>query len=291
LLGTLSARFHPPFERIGKDDAVLKSHPSFYWVMGNFIQPLYALRDDDMSEDQQIELVSRCMVGLEMFLRESAEDLLPRSFEKARAFRTVLHRWIEGRKTGQMIMAISLQKTLNGFTVSLQDELDRLPMFTVMKKGNLSIDSLVEGAAQGYPKSVLELTDEFISNEINQAGKCLAFELPTSCGFHILRAVEIGIKGYVHAATGSLPKVNRRNWGEYISQLEEAECGTDFIDVLKILKTKRNPLMHPQDNLETDEAISLFCICQAGMEALIGDIRHRSLEVKFKESLKLLPTL
>lgn len=269
---------------------MLKSFPSFYWVMGNFVQPIYALRDD-MPEDQQFELVSRCMVGLQMFLRESAEDLLPRSFEKARAFFVVLQKWTEAWKAGPRIMSASIQKTLTGFTVSLQDELDRLPMFTCIKKGNLSIDSLVEGAARGYPKAVLALTDEFITNEINQAGKCLAFELPTSCGFHILRAVEIGIKGYLHAKTGSLPPMTNRNWGQYIQHLENAKADADLIGVLRVLKTKRNPLMHPQDSLENDEAISLFCICQAGIENLVENVRKDSLETKFKESLKALPTL
>ncbi len=268
---------------------MLKTHPSFYWVMGNFIHPIHAVRDDN--QEQATELVSRCMIGLQMFLREPAHDLLPRTTDKANAFLKVIELWIQGQREGGTVSAATLDKTLNGFMVTLQDELDRLPMFTVTKKGNLSIDSLVEGASEGYPKAILELTDEFINNEINQSGRCLAFELPTSCGFHILRSVEIGIKAYVHAATGSLPKINQRNWGEYIRQLESVGCGADFIDVLKILKTKRNPLMHPQDNLEMDEAISLFCVCQAGMEALTADIRKRSLELKFKESLKLLPTL
>jgi hypothetical protein len=290
VLGTLGRRFLPPFERIGKDESVLKSHPSFYWVIGNFIHPLFAL-SDEMTEEKKIQLVSRCTIGLDMFLREPAKDMLPRSTEKALGFAQVIQLWMQGRKDGGTIKVDTLQRTLNGFMVSLQDELDRLPTFTVTRKGNLSIDSLVDGASNGYPESVLELIDESIVNEINQAGKCLAFELPTSSGFHILRSVEIGIKGYVHAVTGALPKINNRNWGEYIHQLELAGCGSDFTDVLKILKTKRNPLMHPQDSLEIDEAVSLFCICQAGMESLINDVRKRSLETQFKASLKVLPTL
>jgi hypothetical protein len=269
---------------------MLESHPSFYWVMSQFIQPLFALREDT-SEELKFELVSRCMIGLQMFLRESPAEFLPRSTEKANAFLAVIQAWIQGQKEGGTVRIEILHRTLNGFSVSLQDELDTVPMFTVTRKGNLSIHSLVGGAANGYPKSVLELTDDFINNEINYSGKCLAFDLPTSCGFHILRAVEIGIKAYVHAASGTLPKVNRRNWGEYISVLELNGASTEFIDVLKILKTKRNPLMHPQDNLETEEAIGLFCICQAGIESLIADVRKKSLEVKFKESLRLLPTL
>jgi hypothetical protein len=270
---------------------VLESYPSFYWVISQFIQPLFAVQDD-MPEERQSDLVTRCKMGLEMFLRQSPEEFLPRSAEKAKSFIKVLDIWINAFRTGSMRCdASTIQKTLNGFSVSLQDELDLLPMFTVTKKGNLSIRSLVQGASEGYPQSVLELVDGFIVNEINYAGKCLAFELPTSCGFHILRAMEIGIKAYVHAATGALPKINQRNWGEYIRLLENSKCSMDFIDVLKVLKTKRNPLMHPQDNLTTDEAISLFCICQAGMEALIDDIRRRSMETEFKDSLKALPTL
>jgi len=271
---------------------MLESYPSFYWVVAQFIQPLFFFRDD-APKDLQMEMVGRCKVGLETFLRQTPVELLPRSTEKAQAFLVIVNDWIKvlASSSGVAANEATLHRTLHGFSTTLQDEVDRLPTFTVIKKGNLSVHNLVEGASQGYPKAVLELSDEFIVNEINHAGKCLAFELPTSCGFHILRAVEISIKAYVHAASGSLPKMNQRNWGEYIRLLENAGCGSDFIDVLKVLKTKRNPLMHPQDNLETDEAISLFCICQAGMEALIGDVRNRSLEVKFRESLKVLPTL
>jgi hypothetical protein len=115
--------------------------------------------------------------------------------------------------------------------------------------------------------------------------------LPTSCRFHILRAVEIGIKGYLHAKTGSLPKLNQRNWGEYIHQLEQANADPDLIDVLRVLKTKITPLMHLQDSLQISEAVSLFCFCQAGIETLIANVRTDSLEIKFKESLKALQTI
>ena len=137
----------------------------------------------------------------------------------------------------------------------------------------------------------MELLDDFVRNDIDHAGKCLAFDLPTSCGFHILRAVETCAKAYVHAVTGALPGIKQRNWGEYILQLKNAGAHEDVTDLLRILKAKRNPLMHPYDNLDVDEAISLLCLCQAGMDTIAEDLRRRSLEVKFKESLKALPTL
>jgi hypothetical protein len=273
---------------------MLESHPAFFFVVGRFIGPIWGLREN-MPVGLQIDIVTRAKTGLDLFLANEAGELLPRSVEKARVFSKQIEKWfpvLTGATTDPTLGDITnLNKFLESFSISLQDEIDRLPMFTVIRKGNLDIHSLVESASAGYPKTVLELIDDFIKREIDESGRCLAFELPTSSGFHILRAVEIGAKAYVHAATGSLPPLRNRNWGEYIQQLTNAGAGPDFIDVLKVLKTKRNPLMHPQDVLELADAISLFCICQAGIEELIQDIRKRSLEEKFRESLKLLPTL
>lgn len=285
----------PPFRYIGGRSDVLESYPSYFWVVSRFVQPL-SIISDELPRNVQMELIAKAKHGLEMFVRqEPLPVLLPRSTDKAKAFLKIVDGWFlifAGQAApGSMGDFAVLRKTVEGFSVSLQDELDRIPTFTVTAKGNLDIHRLVEGASGGYPRDVLELLDEFITDEIDHAGKCLAFELPTSCGFHILRAVETGMKGYVLAATGSLPKLNQRNWGEYIRLLTDAGAHLDVIDVLKILKTKRNPLMHPQDNLDPNDAIALLCLCQAGIETLIADIRRRNMEVKFKQSLGVLPTL
>ena len=293
-LKRLGNPFYPPFQYVGEDTDMLKSYPSFYWVVGKFVQPL-AVITSDLPKNKQMDLVARAKVGLEMFLgQDVARAMLPRSMEKADLLLILVNSWTShfaGLLGPPLAPIESLARAIDGLTITMQDELDRLPTFTVIAKGNLDIHRLVAGASRGYPKAVLELLDEFITDEIDYAGKCLVFELPTSSGFHILRAVETGMKGYVHAATGALPKMNQRNWGEYIRIFTDAQAHSDVIDLLKVLKTKRNPLMHPQDNLTLDDAIGLLCLCQAGIEALIADIRRRGMEIKFKESLKLLPTL
>jgi len=275
--------------------SMLESYPSYFWVIGRFVLPLAKI-NESMSEDLKMDLVSGGKHGLEMFLRQDPlRMMLPRSTGKAEAFLTIVNGWVSvlmGTATpGSFGDMAVLRRTVEGFAVSLQDELDRLAMFTVTPKGNLDVHRLCDGASKSYPKEVLELCKGFITDEIDHAGKCLAFELPTACGFHILRAVEYGMKGYVHAATGALPKVNQRNWGEYIRVLGDAGAHSDVIDLLRVLKTKRNPLMHPNDNLEMTDAMGILCLCQAGMETLIADIQRRSLEIKFVESLRLLPTL
>jgi hypothetical protein len=294
-MGRLGRPCPAPFRYIGTEVSMLESYPSYFWVIGRFVLPL-AKMTDSMSREVQIDLITSAKHGLEMFIRQQPlRDMLPRSTEKADAFLAIVNGWISifaGHLPPGSVGDIAvLRRTVEGFAVSFQDELDRIAMFTVTPKGSLDIHRLVAGVSSCYPKEVLEMCDAFITEEIDHAGKCLAFELPTACGFHILRAVETGMKRYVHAATGALPKVNQRNWGEYIRVLNDTSAHPDVIDLLRVLKTKRNPLMHPSDNLEINDAIGLLCLCQAGIETLMADIRRRSMEIKFKESLALLPTL
>jgi hypothetical protein len=242
----------------------------------------------------QMELVGRATVGIEMFLNSAgAREFLPRSYEKAVNFHKILTQFTNHliESTPFAANVETLKTVLDGFSVSLQDELDRIAMFTVTPKGNLDVHKLAGKISSGFPKATLELLNDFVRHDIDHSGNCLAFELPTSSGFHILRAVETCAKAYVHAATGQLPPIRNRNWGEYIERLKNAGAHDDVVDLLRILKAKRNPLMHPYDNLDVDEAISLLCICQAGIDTIVDDLRRKSLEAKFKESLKALPTL
>jgi hypothetical protein len=224
---------------------------------------------------------------------------LSRSAEAARKLLLSISNLLNGdpevgaQKYGEPLNAFftgPIFQDIDTFQISLSEELKLLPIFSVERKGNLSIESLVEGASGGYPSSTLALLDDFIKREIDEGGRCLAFSRPTASGFHILRAVEISLKGYVYAVKGALPKMNNRNWGEYISQLTDAGASSNLIDLLKILRTKRNPLMHPQDTLETEEAIGIFCICQNALETLIADVRAKGLDKQFRDALILLPT-
>jgi len=273
---------------------MLESYPSFFVVVAHFMQPATIL-DDTIPENKQIQIVTAVHQGLVTFLgqEQALKDLLPRSVEKAKRLQIIVGRFFNAFNgaPGPHPTIDVLKTSVDGFFISLQDEMDSLCSFTATNKGNLAVRALAAGASKQYPKAVRELLDDFIVGEIDHAGKCLAFELPTACGFHILRAVEVSAKAYVHAATGKLPPVRNRNWGEYIFQLENAGAHTDVIDMLKVLKTKRNPLMHPQDNLDVDDGITLLCICQSALETIAADIKRRSLEIKFKESLKVLPTL
>jgi hypothetical protein len=174
-----------------------------------------------------------------------------------------------------------LRDQVHEFETLLDDELKRLPVYVLDedKVGNFSIRKLLHGAANGYPKRTRDRLTLESRNEIDEAGKCLVYERSTAAGFHILRSVELTIRQYLLAIPGFvMPPLNRQNWGEYLKLLKDNGATREVTDHLHNIKDNyRNPLMHPEDSMDTDEAISIFAVAQSMNEMLITDMLKRSL--------------
>jgi hypothetical protein len=267
---------------------------SFY-LLGLYVHPLTGI-EDGMRFTLAARAFGDAFRKLQDFVSgEFEKNKLPTSVEKARILLRLLEEVFQ-RSQRPAIQTFTQDDVdnFNGmvleFETILAKELRDTPLFFVLPKGNLSVDSLIEGASKGYASSSVPMLDSVIRREIDEAGRCLAYACGTACGFHILRAVEIGLKAYVLASTGALPKLSQRNWGEYIKQAETAGASVSLVDFLKILKTKRNPLMHPQDTLEVDDAVGIFNICQAAIEAITEDVVGRKLTAQFAGALAALPS-
>lgn len=145
------------------------------------------------------------------------------------------------------------------FETILAHELPKLETFFVPQKGTHSTSDLLEHAVNNLSAKVrVRLTPEAV-NDINAAGRCLAFDMPTASGFHILRAVESLIRAYHFKLTGSALAVKSRNWGTYIKSLNSHGADKKVTGYLEHIKDfYRNPIVHPEVTLTPDEAFSLF---------------------------------
>ena len=103
--------------------------------------------------------------------------------------------------------------------------------------------------------------------DIKDAGKCLALDCHTASGYHILRAVERVVIKYVEKVTGTSYGLKNRNWGAYITVLKRHNADASVIGYLDHMRTfYRNPIIHPEDTLDGNEAFSLF---NASLSAII----------------------
>jgi hypothetical protein len=154
-----------------------------------------------------------------------------------------------------------IRQRARSFEEALENALreDNGGIFAVTRKGLYDTSGLIDHAEMALPERLSAGLSDMVLNDIQQGGRCLAFETPTAAGFHLLRAVEGLIKAYYEKLTGGPWPHDKRDWGIYIREIAAAGAPAKITSALTQMKDNyRNPLMHPQDNLNREEALGLF---------------------------------
>jgi hypothetical protein len=162
------------------------------------------------------------------------------------------------------------------FDIVFTAELQTLDTYFVSQTGIYKTSDLIERAERIFPESILSTIPDYAVKDIRECGRCLAFDLPTSAGFHILRATEALIREYYKVVVGELPKMKSRNWGRYIDILRRHGADARIMGALdQIREMHRNPIMHPEDFLSAEEAATLFGVAQGLIVFIAADIEKR----------------
>jgi hypothetical protein len=167
-----------------------------------------------------------------------------------------------------------LRRAVREFQTVLAAELNIMDTYSVSQKGAYSTSDLIEHAELLIPDSLRGLLPKQSLLDIQQAGKCIAYDVPTGAAFHILRATEAVIRAYYQHVTGTLPKPQMRNWGAYVKNLAAAGADpkiTGYIDHLRELY--RNPVFHPEDNLTPEEAQMFLGACVSAICQMLISMR------------------
>jgi hypothetical protein len=164
-------------------------------------------------------------------------------------------------------------------------DLETCDSYIITQKRAYDMKALIFNAQKILPASVIpELSTECIK-DIQEAGRCLAFDLPTACGFHMFRALELVMLMYFPVLKITAPSERKKGLGTYINLLEgKDENGKDKQDAPKVdteitgtlrrLKKHRNPVIHPELTLEEEEAESLFINVNDAIAQMVKDIKR-----------------
>jgi hypothetical protein len=157
----------------------------------------------------------------------------------------------------------------------LRDESRHGYILTVEDQRCLSSYTLVEHIENCFSKESWDTIGNDAKKEFEECGKCLSFERYTASGFHALRGVECVIRQYIAKLTGMLPDpTKKRDWGFYIGILKDKGADDKLVAVLDNMRSlDRNPLMHPDDWLEIDDAIAIFTTSQSAVARLAAGIK------------------
>jgi hypothetical protein len=169
--------------------------------------------------------------------------------------------------------AFAVINALKEFETILRAELTNADSYYVTRKGGYDTGILVANAEHHFQTDLGVKVPTAIT-DIREAGRCLAFELSTAAGFHVLRGTETVARSYWKAVTQDAAFPRLKTLGTFAAKLTELGSGDKkTVAVLgQIAALHRNPLMHPTESLDLDSAIGLFGICRSGIGAMLKEI-------------------
>jgi hypothetical protein len=170
--------------------------------------------------------------------------------------------------------AFSIRGLLEKFDNNISAEFYQLPNYFVSKKGGYDTSDLIENGTSLFQYELKLKVPEAIY-DIEQATKCIAFEVPTAAAFHLHRANESVLRRYFESQRGESKAPKSKNMGEYLKIMNERNIGDDkVISALTNLKNlHRNPIAHPDTSIDSiEEAIDLLGAIRASIGYMIKDL-------------------
>lgn len=169
---------------------------------------------------------------------------------------------------------VNVVRALSMFEPIMIAELQAMPIFLVPPRGAFDNAYLIDRGDTLFPTALLEKAPE-TELDVQQAGRCIAFNLPTAAGFHMHRANEAVLRRYYDWVMGDGQRPKVESMGTLLAALKKADAGDkNIIAALDALKEfHRNPLMHPEHTLaDLDEAVNLYCAVRAAIGYMLEEL-------------------
>lgn len=260
---------------LGADDDMQKVNLEFFYGLGATLNPLVQWDTTGVTRLEAYQFLTRVRAAVASLF----QWVRLRTCEKdGNALVAAIDNWIGSwalEKIGDpmtMVDTVALQtivRLAGVFETVLYAELQPLPSVFIEKRGGYDTDVLMTTMEEVLPEFVRKRLKDFAKQDIQEAGKCMAFDNSTAVGYHILRATETVIQQYYQEVCKSGPAATtprQPNWQRYIDALKTS-TDTDVQKVLamiELLKDEdRNLVMHPEKMLTVDDSVTLFEMCKA----------------------------
>lgn len=165
-----------------------------------------------------------------------------------------------------------LNEELDAFELLFERESRRVTVFAVTRKGIYDMEALIESAEKRFPDNLIKVMPELTVNDMREAGRCLAFNTPTACAFHVCRGTEALMITYYEALTGQKWPYKKRDWKMYNDQLAANGAPKAITNRLDEIREDRNAYAHPDITVPMDEAPVVFELCSGVIYLMAKEI-------------------
>lgn len=159
--------------------------------------------------------------------------------------------------------ASELKSIMNYLRPTLVAEIQGIYAFTTTPK-RLDSEKLIKDVASLFAPHTYDSFPDIAKYDFVEAGKCIAFELPTSAAFHILRATEANVRHYYKSMIKQ-KRIASEMWGPIVQDLRKRNKTKKYttlnnhLDNIRL--SFRNPTQHPEATYDIHEAQDLFSVC------------------------------
>lgn len=149
-------------------------------------------------------------------------------------------------------------KCLDNLDPALDSELKLKDLYVITSR-NHSIDKLTNNIESMFVKNVFSDLPVLSKYDFQEAGKCIAFNLPTAAAFHLMRAIEENVRFYYKKKI-KRNRISNQLWGPLLNHLKtKKKAPIKLLELLDHIRNDyRNPTQHPDAKYNIDEAQDLL---------------------------------
>lgn len=280
---------------------------AIFYQLGKSVMGMFSLEFMRSSYSVPVDLVGavRVLNGPDLWLKDFLKQTEDMEMSDSRAAAVKLRRTISGL-FGDLLAVLpefdagnrenavvseatirQLKAELERFEEAFTRDCKQLDVFTVTPKGDRSTRILLTKPEKKFLANLVKAMPQKTINDLQEAGKCLVFDLPTACAFHICRATEALMLAYYEHLAGSPwpPPPMRKDWANYNNQLK-AKGAPDRVTTRleEIGRMDRNAYAHPDLTVALDEAPIIYDLCTGVMFLMAKEmVRNEAKDTKDPE--------
>jgi hypothetical protein len=248
----------------------------YIWSLAQELEPLANLPEKDVPAIDVLIPLFTANNALQTLSGSLFGPYLRTSFALAQQLSTLLISVTANTDYSRNVSQFELwqiRQTFGQYKTALLAELGTFNSYFVTAKGPYDMFSLLAFGENLFPADLASKVPEAII-DIKEAAKALCFEVPTACGFHTFRATESVLRRYYSLETGGAAAPRIRNIGVYLHALKQAKKGDPKIlaSLKQMADLHRNPVIHPEVVLTTEEAIAILGIARSVVTAMLAKL-------------------
>jgi hypothetical protein len=159
-------------------------------------------------------------------------------------------------------MAQRLRGIMSDIRKTLEAEAGGIFAFVTTEK-RLDIEKLLSDVRSLLTAKSYDVLPDIARHDLNEAGKCIAYERPTAAAFRLLRGTESVLRAF-YCSIVKKQRVKPLLWDPMVASLRKRKNPPPaplLENLTNIRRSFRNPTQHPEKIYDIEEVQDLFGLC------------------------------